>query len=199
MSTICENVDCPICMDVIEGNNNRVTTECGHCFHTSCLMTSVAHNGFGCPYCRSKMAEEQEQEEESEYGSEYEEENEEEEYHDYALRGLRFFTNNLNGEQHDEEDIQDEENENQEDEEDDDRAVVPKLAPYLITQKLMEQGVNMEQLVKVLLLDHNEYEREDEEFSRISDELFGKLRIIISNHGPHLDMRTPIGIPSSII
>ena len=107
MSTICENVDCPICMDVIEGNNNRVTTECGHCFHTSCLMTSVAHNGFGCPYCRSKMAEEQEQEEESEYGSEYEEENEEEEYHDYALRGLRFFTNNLNGEQHDEEDIQD--------------------------------------------------------------------------------------------
>jgi hypothetical protein len=162
-------------------------------------MTSVAHNGFGCPYCRSKMAEEQEQEEESEYGSEFEEENEEEEYHDYALRGLRFFTNNLNGEEHDEEDIQDEENENQEDEEDDDRAVVPKLAPYLITQKLMEQGVNMEQLVKVLLLDHNEYEREDEEFSRISDELFGKLRIIISNHRPHLDMRTPIGIPSSII
>jgi hypothetical protein len=46
----------------------------------------------------------------------------------------------------------------------------------------MEQGVTMEDLVKVLLLDHDEYEREDEEFSRIGDEMFGKLRIIISNH-----------------
>ena len=59
---------------------------------------------------------------------------------------------------------------------------VPKPAPLLITQKLMEQGVTMEQLVKVLLLDHDEYEREDEEFSIIENEIFGKLRIIISNH-----------------
>ena len=91
MATICENVDCPICMDVIEGNNNRVTTECGHCFHTSCLMTSVAHNGFGCPYCRSKMAEEQEEDEddeESEYDDEESEYDDEEQYYDYALSPL---------------------------------------------------------------------------------------------------------------
>jgi hypothetical protein len=56
----------------------------------------------------------------------------------------------------------------------------------------MEQGVNMEQLVKVLLLDHNEYEREDEEFTRISDEMFGKLRVIISNHGPSPHIYRPI-------
>lgn len=53
-----ENVECPICMDCILDTKNRVTTECGHCFHTNCLMTSVAHNGFGCPYCRTSMAEE---------------------------------------------------------------------------------------------------------------------------------------------
>ena len=178
MSAICENIECPICMDVIEGNNNRVTTECGHCFHTKCLMTSVAHNGFGCPYCRTKMAEEQEHDdEESEY-SDYEDE---EIDNDYALRGFRFFMNNLNCEPHDPADIEDEAQE-QENDEEIEVEEVPKPAPFLITQKLMEQGVTMEQLVKVLLLDHDEYEREDEEFSIIENEIFGKLRIIISNH-----------------
>ena len=62
-------IECPICMDSIEISTNCVTTECGHCFHTNCLMKSIAHNGFGCPYCRTKMAEEPEEEED-----EYEEE-----------------------------------------------------------------------------------------------------------------------------
>ena len=59
-----EIIECPICMDQIEEGKNRITTECGHCFHASCLMTNVAHNGFGCPYCRTAMAEEVEDEEE---------------------------------------------------------------------------------------------------------------------------------------
>jgi len=33
---------CPICMDDLEESTNRVNTECGHSFHTSCLMASVA-------------------------------------------------------------------------------------------------------------------------------------------------------------
>ena len=49
--------ECPICMDDIIGLSNRVTTECGHTFHCSCLMQNAAHNGFGCPYCRTTMAE----------------------------------------------------------------------------------------------------------------------------------------------
>ena len=48
--------ECPICMEEIVLTKNCVTTECGHCFHTNCLMTSVAHNGFACPYCRAAMA-----------------------------------------------------------------------------------------------------------------------------------------------
>ena len=71
--------ECPICMDDICLNVNCVTTECGHQFHTSCLMQNVAHNGFGCPYCRNKMAEDLEEEEDSDYESEFDEEDEDEE------------------------------------------------------------------------------------------------------------------------
>ena len=61
--------ECPICMDAIDPNKNRVTTECGHTFHCSCLMTNVSHNGFACPYCRTAMAEEVEGE--NEYNDDY--------------------------------------------------------------------------------------------------------------------------------
>ena len=174
----CKITDCPICMDVIEGNKNCVTTDCGHCFHTSCLMTSVAHNGFGCPYCRTAMAQEV-AEEVSEY-DDGEGEEEEELYDDYILRGFRFFMNNINGDEHEEYDIEDEEEDQGEAAEEESEESKP--APYFITHKLAEQGVTMEDLVKILLLDHEEYEREDDEFMRISDDMFGKLRIIISNH-----------------
>ena len=30
---VTENIDCPICMDPIDGNKNIVVTECGHKFH----------------------------------------------------------------------------------------------------------------------------------------------------------------------
>ena len=52
------NNECPICMDDIDITKNCTTTECGHRFHASCLMTNVSHNGFSCPYYRTVMAEE---------------------------------------------------------------------------------------------------------------------------------------------
>lgn len=52
-------VDCPICMDAIHANINCVITECGHTFHTRCLLTNIVHNGFGCPYCRTEMVPEE--------------------------------------------------------------------------------------------------------------------------------------------
>ena len=55
---VVERTECVICYDTIqEGKCNSVVTECGHKFHTNCLMKNVAFNGFGCPYCRTKMAE----------------------------------------------------------------------------------------------------------------------------------------------
>ena len=46
--------DCPICFETIE-KNNCIRTECGHIFHTSCLMRHTAVNGYTCPYCRADM------------------------------------------------------------------------------------------------------------------------------------------------
>lgn len=177
-------IDCPICMDAIEINKNCVTTECGHCFHASCLMTSVAHNGFGCPYCRTAMAEAPEEDEETEYESDDEEE-EEDMFDDDALRGFRFFFNNLDGEAHDAEDITEEEEMEQEEEVEDAQEPDPNVPTTdFVAQKLREQGVTFEQLVKMLCnLDHEEYNGDDEA-ERFGDELFGKMRIIISNYQP---------------
>lgn len=163
-----ERVDCPICMDCITGTKNRVTTECGHCFHTNCLMTNVAHNGFGCPYCRAVMAEEV-KEENSEWGSV---DNEEEEY---ALRGLRFMFNRLSGDQDDQEDIRDE-NEAEEDDE-------PKPSAEYITQKLVEQGVTMLEVVKAKMAYLHEYENDDN-IQYVENDFYIKLHHIIINFLP---------------
>ena len=182
-------VECPICMDPIEMNKNCLTTECGHCFHTSCLMTSVAHNGFGCPYCRTKMAEEVADEE-----SEYDDESEyaDDQYDDYVLRGLRFFNNNLNGEEHDQEDLdeeteaeQDESNaiESNEEEANEEDHTQPPPVSY-VAQKLAEQGVTTEDLLKALLCSINNYDREYEDFERVENEIFGRVNTILNNYTP---------------
>ena len=182
-------VECPICMDEIVNINNRVTTECGHCFHTNCLMTSVAHNGFGCPYCRSKMAEAPEEEEEEDW-----EEEDEELYDDYALRGLRFFTNNLTGIEHEEEDLEEEEDEANDDDEDIPEEQENKPTPAFVTEKLTAQGVTMEDLVKCMLMNHGEYDSNEEEFNTVDNVVFGKLRIIISNYRPE-PVSEPVSAP----
>ena len=178
--------ECPICMDPIEGDKNKVITECGHCFHTNCLMTSVAHNGFGCPYCRTEMAQEPADEE-----SEYDDDEEEEElYDDDILRGFRLFMANIEDEEQDEEDIIQEQSEEQireaaEERERDhelDNANLP--TPEYLAQKLVEQGVSMVDMVKIMLIGHDEFERRNEEFDRMDGEMFGKLRTIISNYQP---------------
>jgi hypothetical protein len=170
--------ECPICMDVIDINKNSVTTECGHCFHSNCLMTSVAHNGFACPYCRTSMAvvPDKKEVDDEENWSITSEENEEM-FLDYTLRGLRFFFNNINGDEHDEDDIEDED----EDEEVLDEEIKPSCE--LIAQKFIEQGVTMEYLIKALLSFHPEYENDDM-YSRACGEIYGKVRVIISNYTP---------------
>jgi hypothetical protein len=115
-----------------------------------------------------------EEEDEDEYDEEEEEEDDE-----FALRGFRFFFNNLTGEAHDQEDVEEEEEDQRVEEHEEEPIVKPTAA--FITQKLIDQGVTMEQLVKALLKDHEEYDAEEEEFLRLDDELFGKFRIIISN------------------
>ena len=53
-----EQLTCPICMDdIFQHANNFMRTECGHCFHSSCLIKNIDHNGFDCPYCRAMLIE----------------------------------------------------------------------------------------------------------------------------------------------
>ncbi len=186
MSHICENPECPICMDPIEGNKNCVTTECGHIFHAKCLMTSVAHNGFGCPYCRTAMAEaplDDDDEDDEDYQDDDDEDDEDDD--DDALRGLRLFTNNLNGEEHDENDIEEENVYLQDDENTElQEPQAPLPTASFIADKLTQQGVTIEDLVKIMLLNHGEYDQQSEHLERLEGEMFGKMRIIISNFAP---------------
>jgi hypothetical protein len=149
-------------------------------------MQSVAHNGFGCPYCRTAMAEEPE--EESAWSDEQEMTVEQEMFNDNALRGFRFFWNLLNEEEHDEDDDADE----QQLEEWAERVANEEVDPNIpsttfVAQKLREQGVTFEQIIDMICkLDHNEYqtlanESAAEEFDNV---LFGKIRIIVSNYTP---------------
>lgn len=177
--------DCPICMEIIDFNKNCVSTECGHCFHTNCLMTSVAHNGFGCPYCRTTMAEQikdEEEEEDDESDADYEEEDM---FDDDSLRGFRFFMNNISGEPHEQEDIEEEdENEYYSGIRDRIRDPPPRPSAEFIVDKLLDHDISMEDLVKVILLEHKEYDDSQEELFRIERNVFEKMRAIIRNFNP---------------
>jgi hypothetical protein len=177
-------IECPICMDQIDAEKNRVTTECGHCFHASCLMTNVAHNGFGCPYCRTAMTAEVASENSDEEYDDFSFDSQEEEgpdYNDHVLRGARWMFQRAEGEEVDDSD----DSESESDDEEAERVEVqPRPTVDYIVEKLVQRGVSMEDLVKsILLRDHDEYQFHDE-FERGDNELFGKLRIIISNFRP---------------
>jgi hypothetical protein len=119
----------------------------------------------------------------------------EEIYGDDALRGFRFFMNNVNGVEHDAEDVEEEEDVIEAELDlrrrlygnlhfNDNGEAIPSIpSAGFIAQTLTEQGVTVEQLVKALMADHEEYQ-DDDDVERINDELFGKLRIIISNYTP---------------
>ena len=169
-------MECPICMDIIEVNKNNITTECGHCFHANCLMKNVAHNGFGCPYCRKTMAEVPD-DDDSNLVLEI--------YNDDSLRGLRFFINNLEGNDHAEDDVDAEDDYQTElmapSEEEEQDTTIPTT--QFVSNKLREQGITYEQLVSLILL-HGHEEYESETLERLDNEVFGKIRIIVSNYTP---------------
>lgn len=191
-----EKMECSICLDCIDGTKNQVITECGHCFHASCLMKNVSHNGFGCPYCRATMAEEQakDEDDESEY-SEYTDVFEEEMYDDYSLRGMRWMFQRAEGEELDD-DADDEIEgeapivrnlpEREDGEVDSDEEEAPQAIPTaeFIAYKLERSRVTMDMLIKAMLaLDHDEY-GDNREYNEMESNIFGRLRTIISNYRP---------------
>lgn len=131
-------MECPICMDNIELTKNCVTTECGHTFHTNCLMKNVVFNGFGCPFCRTEMVEDVEDEEdededdEEDIGSDDEDDDDEDEEDDGSDLG-DFIVPDADA---------DANRENQ-----------PLPSFELLEKKLIEKGVTYDCLVKAFI--HN--------------------------------------------
>jgi hypothetical protein len=187
MSLTNEPVECPICFDCI-GEKNNITTECGHKFHASCLMTNVSRNGFGCPCCRAAMAETPE-EDDWDFG--YTDDDDEtatlldvpeEPFSDDALRGLRLLTNLLEGNEQDQADVVAEHQYVSGEEEE--HVTGPAPPRQDIVRMLREQDVTYEQLVAFMLMDHEEYEEQTDELERFAGDLWGRMRMMISNYMP---------------
>ena len=99
-------MECPICMENILADVNCVKTDCGHLFHTSCLMKNTAVNGYDCPCCRAQMAEMPEDSVisgEEEYDSNDDDEAsiyfDAEEEEDFIFLGFRWFHQRIHSEE----------------------------------------------------------------------------------------------------
>jgi hypothetical protein len=177
-----QNIECPICYDDIDVKKNCITTECGHTFHCKCLLQNAATNGFSCPMCRSTMAEEPElSDDEDDYEEYSDDEDEDEEgvaletFDFNALTSFRMFHQQLAGEEVEEEQIP---------LVDEPLVEVVEVKPSVayIAAKLVNQGFTMEDMVKCLLVEHEEYEQDIETNDSCSNRMFGKFRQIISNY-----------------
>ena len=119
------NTDCSICLEVLEGVHNRLTTDCGHCFHTNCFLQNVSHNGFACPNCRNQLVEEpnDESDDEDDYDEDDYDDDEEESDDDtsvsvagpglesHVLRGFRWLFQRVEDDDEDDDDDDDDDDE----------------------------------------------------------------------------------------
>jgi len=182
-------LECCICMDsIVNKNTNCVTTECGHTFHTNCLMANVSHNGFGCPYCRQVMAEVPKDDDESETLSDYETiESEPELYNDYALAGMRWmFQREEEGEiQNEEEEEEEEVEEAVTSEENITRQNIIRPSISYVSEKLSQRGTTYEDLIQAYLslVDFEEYDGDiQDEFMEKENAIFKKIKNIIREY-----------------
>jgi len=159
---------------------NKTITECGHAFHSTCLMKNVAHNGFNCPYCRTSMAEVPDVDSDSEDDS-FESVNSEDDNSvievssDYVMRGMRFIFQRAEGEAYTEED---EENERS----DEEILLEPKFvhSTASIMGTLVSKGITMEYLLECILSDYRIYNN-NEEYEIKQNSLTGLIIKILSS------------------
>ena len=145
----CTVVDCPICFDDINATKNCVTTECGHKFHASCLLRSVAHGNFDCPCCRFELAEKPE---ESDDG--YDEEDDEDEINDEIMQSMRWMFQRAEGEELEEEFEEEEEEE-----------ATPDVPLSYIMENLTTMNYNFEDMVRILLNDFLDSDQDERSVS----------------------------------
>jgi len=190
-----EPVECAICMEEIDiglTSSNKIVTECNHVFHSTCFLKNVAHNGFSCPCCRAMLADNVSDTSSSDF--------EDDDYDELGmsypvglnnsdlLRGFRMFQQTAEGESVSSQDIEDEAvylaDEQQiaeEDAEEERRCFAVHPTPKFILDKLVREGITMQQCIDALMHCHPEYE-DVNQLSKTDDVLYGKMRRIISNY-----------------
>ena len=181
-------IECPICMENIDEIANKVVTECGHTFHCSCLMRNAAFNGFGCPYCRTVMAEERKSDNDDDTNSYYSD-IPQEMFNDDSLTAFRIFNQIINNEEIEEE-VEGEGNDwGTVDGDDDDTSSLTDSQQVpdsiYVTQKLVERGITIEDLVKNILFDQiRESEDQYPEYERRAGQVYGQFRAIMAQFRP---------------
>ena len=188
-TTITSKEECPICMDEIDMSKNSLVTECGHKFHSSCLLQNIAHNGFDCPYCRNLMAQtptcsESDSEDymsdsdndEDDSGSDSEEEDPREiiypeSHEDYIFGNFRWLFENTHidssATRNSHTDINDSE-------------YSPIVPVAFILNKLRSKGYTMEHLLKCSLLALEEYNIE--EYHELDGTIFNEIFHVLANY-----------------
>jgi len=168
---MCEITECPICMDMIDISKNCVTTECGHKFHTSCLMRNVSFNGFECPYCRTVMAEDDDEDSnDEEYDEDNAEDDDAEEAEGEDEDRLRWLIDD-DDEIHENYPLSDED---------------PIPSFDLILKTLIEKNVSYEDLVKCTLFGHLAFSFTElnPEINRLNELINNQIYDIIINYKP---------------
>jgi hypothetical protein len=185
-----QDSECPICYEII-GDKNNIITECNHNFHASCIMQNITRNGFNCPCCRQAMtenagdnAESDSDEDADDDDDSYEDTLIDDYYNEYELRGLRFFTNLLEGNDHDQLDII-EEHQFEEDlrdhtEEDETNSEYTTPPVDFVILELKKQNITYEDFVKSVLSDCIQYKNQN--FDNISNEIWGRTCSIIEKY-----------------
>jgi hypothetical protein len=179
VNPIMSETECPICMNCIEPNTNCATTECGHRFHSSCLIKNIAHNGFCCPNCRTTMAEQVDDDSDDDDSDYYDDADSEGAFEDRMMRGFRMFFDNAHGEEHDVADVREEVEEQEEEYED--QGQMPSIE--YITNKL-SPIISYSDLVSALMSQHAEFERRVETYDS-DNRIYGLIRSIIARYDPN--------------
>ena len=131
-------IDCPICFDDINPTKNCIITECGHKFHASCLLRSVAHENFDCPCCRFELTE---RPEESDDGFDEENYDDDDEISDEIMQSMRWMFQRAEGEELEDEEL----------EEDEEQA--PDVPVSYISENLTSMNYSFEDMIKIILND----------------------------------------------
>jgi len=188
-------ITCSICIDDIEGSSNKMTTDCGHCFHTKCFLQHVAHNGFTCPLCRNQIIDEPE-DEDSDF-DEYEDDDEDDEDEfddvyepdangeDFALQSLRWLYNRVeedNDEDEDDEDYSDD-IQRMEYERGNDyfgESELENISLSTVRDQMIQRGITYNDLVALAALPHKDNAADLAEYphTRLMD-LHAKIKDII--------------------